>query len=216
MSQNKHQKNNRAKRQRELNDAKADLKNNIRAMENAIASEPEKHPWWNKHGQAVIFLIGLVMILVSIFTVNNMQNQINSYKATAEASTSALSVVATQSNAQTYLVSCGSKLTEAGTDSEGYDEILECGNELATLIQDDYSYPENDNASISTLNEATEKNNQLLSDIESKAKEFQEVCKKYHPDWFETSDDSTNSDASADTSASTDSNATESADTATE
>lgn len=195
-----------SKYQSQLDSAKKELKDNVRAMEIALADEPEKHPWWNKHGQTVVFLIGLVMILVSLVVVNVQRDQIMAYKANAEAATSALSVTSTENNAYQYLASYGAMLSETSTDSEGYDEILACGNELQELITSSYSYPDNNNASISTLNEATEANNKLLSDIEAKANEFEEICKKYHPEWFDNSSNES-------TSESTDSNTAESTET---
>lgn len=173
-----------------LDEAKRELKDNVAAMEVAMADEPERHPWWNRHGQAVVFGIGVAMILISIATVNITHSNADSYEAQAKAATSALSVVKTQENATTYLASIGSKLTEAGEDSEGYTEIYEAGEALDSLLDSDYEYPTDSNASVSDFNDAYDANEKLLDDIEEKSTALSDTAKQYHADWFESEDDS--------------------------
>lgn len=172
-----------------LDEAKRELKDNVAAMEVAMADEPERHPWWNRHGQAVVFGIGIAMILISIAVVNITRSNADAYEAQAKAATSALSVVKTQENATTYLASIGSKLTEAGEDSEGYTEIYEAGEALDVLLDSDYEYPTDTDASVSDFNDAYDANEKLLDDIEEKSTALSDTAKQYHADWFESDDD---------------------------
>lgn len=195
-----------------LDEAKRELKDNVAAMEVAMADEPERHPWWNRHGQAVVFGIGIVMILISIAVVNITRGNADAYEAQAKAATSALSVVKTQENATSYLASIGSKLTEAGEGSEGYTEIYEAGEALDVLLDSDYEYPTDTDASVSDFNNAYDANEKLLDDIEEKSTALSDTAKQYHADWFESDDDSSDTTSDGDTAVSVES--TESTDTA--
>lgn len=187
-----------AKLESRLDEAKRELKDNKAAMAVALADEPERHPWWNRHGHAVVFGVGCVMIVVSLVTVNVNRSNADAYEAQAKAATSALSVVKTQENATTYLASIGAKLAEAGEDSEGYDEIYAAGEELDALADSDYEYPTDSSASVSDFNDAYDANEKLLDDIEEKSTTLSDLAKKYHADWFE-SDDSDDADDSSET-----------------
>lgn len=194
-----------------LDEAKRELKDNKAAMAVALADEPERHPWWNRHGHAVVFGVGCVMIAVSLVTVNVNRSNANAYEAQAKAATSALSVVKTQENATTYLASIGAKLSEAGEDSEGYDEIYAAGEELDTLADSDYEYPTDSDASVSDFNDAYEANEKLLDDIEEKSTNLSDLAKKYHADWFESDDSDDSSDTADTTETTSDDAATETA-----